>query len=278
MALKLFKPTTPGLRGKAIVDTSALSKVAPCKALTHGKKRISSRDTKGRISVRRRGGGHKRRYRIIDFKREKVNIEAVVKTVEYDPNRSAFIALVAYKDGEKRYHLATENMREGQVIISGDEVRSVEGNTLSLSKINIGSFIHNIEMMPGRGGQMVRSAGSAAKLLGRDGKYATVELPSGEVRKILSTCRASVGVVSNKDKKNEKSGKAGRGRWFGRRPKVRGVVMNPVDHPMGGGEGRSSGGRHPCSPTGVPSKGFKTRSVRKWTSKFIVRSRKTKRR
>jgi len=248
----------------------------PEKTLTKGIKKKSARDGQGHISVRRRGGGAKKKYRQIDFKRNLYDIYGTVKTIEYDPNRTSVISLVTYTNGEKRYVLTTEKMQVGSKIISGEKVKSKEGNHLPLMNINVGAFIHNIELVPGRGGKIVRSAGAFAKLLGKDGKYVSVELPSGEVRLILGTCYATVGVISNKEKKNEKSGKAGRTRWLGRRPKVRGVVMNPVDHPMGGGEGRSSGGRHPCSPTGLLAKGFRTRKAKKYSDAFIIRKRKRK--
>lgn len=276
MATKVYKATTPSMRGKVSVKAVELTGDAPEKSLLRRKKRVSARDNQGRISVRRRGGGHKKRYRLIDFKRKKYDVNAVVKTIEYDPNRTAFIALLVYEDGEKRYILATDGMKPGMSVVSGSDVRTAEGNSLPLEKINIGSFVHNIEINPGRGGQMVRSAGSFARVLGRDGDYVTLSFPSGEVKRILGRCYATVGIVSNKDKKNEKSGKAGRSRWLGKRPKVRGVVMNPVDHPMGGGEGKSSGGRHPCSPTGVAAKGLKTRSKKKYSDSFIVRRRKVR--
>ncbi len=272
--IKIAKPVTPGRRGKVYVRNFDLSSDGPLKKLTKGKKKISSRDNQGRISVRRRGAGHKRRYRIIDFKLTKPSMRGVVKTIEYDPNRNVFIALVCYSDGDKRYVLATENMKKGFEINSGEEAKSEEGNTLPLNKINVGSFIHNIELHPGKGGQIVRSAGGFARLLGIDGKYASVVLPSGETRKILASCLATIGVLSNKEFKNIKRGKAGVSRWQGRRPKVRGVVMNPVDHPMGGGEGKTSGGRHPCSPTGIIAKGFRTRKSKKYSNKLIVRRRK----
>lgn len=278
MAIRTHKPVTPSSRGKvSLVRAELTPGVKPEKSLLRKKKRISARGYKGRISVRRRGGGHKKRYRIIDFKRNKQGVEALVKSIEYDPNRSAFIALVVYKDGEKRYILATENMTVGKTVVSGPDVRSDEGNSLPLSNITVGSFVHNVEIEPGRGGQVVRSAGAFARLLGRDGDFVSLTFPSGETKRVLGRCYATVGVVSNKDKKNEKSGKAGRSRWLGKRPKVRGVVMNPVDHPMGGGEGRTSGGRHPCSPTAVPSKGYKTRSPKKYSDQFIIRRRKAKR-
>ena len=278
MLMKYFKPITPGTRNKVIVGFGQISKVKPEKSLTKGKSRISGRDGQGRISVRRKGGGHKKKYRIIDFKRNKFDIPALVKTIEYDPNRSAFIALVAYKDGEKRYILASSNLQIGQTIIStsSKEIKNQEGNSMPLKFINVGNFVHNVELNPGKGGQIVRSAGSFAKLLGRDNEYVILQFPSGEVRKVLGKCYATIGVVSNKERKNESSGKAGRSRWLGKRPKVRGVVMNPVDHPMGGGEGKTSGGRHPCSPTGQPSKGLKTRKLKKYSTKFIVRRRKSK--
>ena len=278
MAIKTHKPVTPSTRNKvSLVRSELTSGVKPEKSLLRKKKRISARGYKGRISVRRRGGGHKRRYRVVDFKRNKYGIEGVVKSIEYDPNRSAFIALIVYKDGEKRYIIATEDMKVGNSVISGPDVRSDDGNSLPLAKINVGSFVHNVEIEPGRGGQVVRSAGAFARLLGRDGSFVTLTFPSGETKRVLGNCYATVGVVSNKDKKNEKSGKAGRSRWLGKRPKVRGVVMNPVDHPMGGGEGRTSGGRHPCSPTAVPSKGYKTRSPKKYSDQFIIRRRKSRR-
>jgi large subunit ribosomal protein L2 len=277
MLIKSHRPTTPGLRGKVSVK-AFVNKVKPDKGLTFGKRRISGRGGDGQISVRRRGGGHKRLYRVIDFKRDKRNIWGTVKFIEYDPNRSALIALVVYEDGEKRYVLATETMAVGQKIISSKDAKSEDGNCLPLENINIGSFIHNIEINLGRGGQMIRSAGAFARLLGKDGDYVSVELASGEVRKFFSKNCATIGVLSNKEKINENKGKAGKNRWLGKRPKVRGVAMNPVDHPMGGGEGKSSGGRHPCSPTGQKSKGLKTRSVKKYSDKFIIRKRKLKRR
>ena len=276
MGIRHIKPTTPGQREKVLNSFEELTKGAPEKSLTSGRKRISGRDNQGRISVRRRGGGAKKKFRQIDFLREKFDNPATVKSIEYDPNRSANIALLAYSDGEKRYILAPEGLRVGQKLLSGDGVKSELGNCLPLEKINIGAFIHALEIKPGKGAQMVRSAGAYAKLLGRDGKYCSVQMPSGEVRLVLGRCRATVGVVGNKDHKNVVSGKAGRSRWLGKRPSVRGVAMNPVDHPMGGGEGRSSGGRHPVSPTGVLAKGYKTRSSKKYSDKFIIRKRKTK--
>ncbi len=274
--IKKARPVTPGRRGKVYLEYNEITTSKPFKKLTSGKKKISSRDNQGRISVRRRGGGHKRKYRIIDFKRDKFNVAGVVKSIEYDPNRNVFVSLVSYKDGEKRYILTTENMKVGFPVMSGESVKSEEGNALPLNKINIGSFVHNIEIKPSKGGQIVRSAGASARLLGLDGKYASVVLPSGETRRILGSCYATVGVLSNKEFKNIKWGKAGVSRWQGKRPKVRGVVMNPVDHPMGGGEGKTSGGRHPCSPTGMIAKGFKTRKPKKYSNQFITRRRKKK--
>jgi large subunit ribosomal protein L2 len=227
------------------------------------------------MTIRYSGGGHKKRYRLIDFKRNKDGIEATVKSIEYDPNRSARIALVVYKDGEKRYIIAPEKLQVGQTIISGDSVVPELGNTMQLANIPLGTDVHNIEMKPGKGGMLARSAGSYGTLTSRDGKYAIIKLPSGESRMILTTCRATIGIVSNKDHGLEKSGKAGRSRWKGRRPRTRGVAMNPVDHPMGGGEGRASGG-HPRSRTGLPAKGYKTRTPKKYSNKYIVEKRKSK--
>lgn len=274
MGMKNFRPVTPGQRQKVLLDFSELTKNYPEKSLVSGKKRISSRDNKGRISIRRRGGGAKRRYRLVDFKRDKKDVFASVKAIEYDPNRSANIALLVYSDGEKRYILSPEGLKVGDRVSSGENAKIQVGCSLPLEKINSGVFIHNIEINPGKGGQLARSAGTYGKLLGRDGKYCSVEMPSGEVRLILQTCYATVGLVGNREHQNVSSGKAGRSRWLGRRPKVRGVVMNPVDHPMGGGEGKTSGGRHPVSPTGVLSKGFKTRSKKRYSDKMILRRRK----
>ena len=275
MALKQLKPTTPGNRGKVNLKYVELTRKSSEKILTKGIKKNSGRGGDGKISVRRKGGGAKRKYRIIDFKRRKFDIQGMIKSIEYDPNRNAFIALVVYADGEKNYVLATANMIVGNKVISGEDVKSVEGNCLPLGKINIGAFVHNIELQPNKGGQMVRAAGTGAKILGRDGNKVSMMLPSGEVRIFDSKCKATVGVLSNHDAKNIKLGKAGASRWRGRRPKVRGVAMNPIDHPMGGGEGKTSGGRHPCSPTGVLTKGFKTRK-KKYSDKFIIRRKKKK--
>ena len=278
MAIREWKPVTPGQRGKVLLDSKDLTRRHPEKTLLEGKKRISGRDGQGHITVRRRGGGAKRRYRRIDFLRNKRDTEGRIKTIEYDPNRSAYIALVTYVDGEKRYILCPDGLRVGDKIVSGHHATPEVGNALPLERINVGTFIHNIELTLGKGGQLARSAGVFAKILGRDGKYCSIQFPSGEVRQILGKCYATVGVVGNKNHKNIMSGKAGRSRWLNRRPKVRGVAMNPVDHPMGGGEGRTSGGRHPVSPTGVPAKGFKTRRANKYSDHFILRKRKTKRR
>ncbi len=276
MGLKNLKPVTSAMRGKVGLNFEELSGIKPVKSLCKGKSSISARDSKGRISVRRRGGGAKRKYRQIDFKRNKANIEGTIKTIEYDPNRSAFISLVNYTDGDRRYILAIDGLKVGTKIISGEEAKSREGNCLPLRKVNIGSFVHNIEIKRGKGGQVVRSAGGGAKVLGRDGDFVSLQLPSGEVKLFRGECYATIGVISNKDNRNIKLGKAGASRYLGRRPKVRGVVMNPVDHPMGGGEGKSSGGRHPCSPTGVIAKGFKTRKKKKYSNRLILRRRNEK--
>jgi large subunit ribosomal protein L2 len=273
MAVKKFNPITPGQRRKIIVSTEGISKAAPEKSLLEPTTRSGGRNNTGKMTMRYIGGGHKKMYRIIDFKREKDGVSAVVKTIEYDPNRSARIALLVYEDGEKRYILAPEGIKEGQKLISGAGVPPEVGNTLLLGEIPLGTVIHNIEMRPGQGGVMARSAGSYAQILSRDGKYATLKMPSGETRMILITCKATIGSVSNSDHAIEKSGKAGRSRWLGRRPRNRGVAMNPVDHPMGGGEGRASGG-HPRSRKGIKAKGYKTRKRNSPTNKYIVERRK----
>jgi large subunit ribosomal protein L2 len=275
MALKSYKPTTPVLRYKQISDKTEITADAPYKPLTEGIKRSSGRNNQGRITSRRRGGGHKRLYRIIDFKRNRSNIPCVVETVEYDPNRTARIALVKYVDGQRRYILAPEGIKVGDTLNSGDGVEFKIGNTLPLRDIPLNTKIYNIEMKPGKGGQIARSAGASAELIAKDGKMVQVRLPSGEVRRIQEICMATIGQTSNADHTNEVSGSAGRSRWLGKRPSVRGVAMNPVDHPLGGGEGRSAGGRHPCSPWGKSAKGTKTRN-NKATDKFIVK-RRTKR-
>jgi large subunit ribosomal protein L2 len=273
MAIKSYKPTSPGTRFRSRQTSEEVADTKPLKSLTEGKKRISGRDSRGQISVRRRGGGNKRRYRIIDFRREKDGIPAVVAAIEYDPNRSARIARLHYVDGEKRYILAPLGLKPGDRIVSGADADIIPGNTLPLVNMPLGTTIHNIELVRGKGGQMVRSAGSSAQLIAKEGDYAQIRLPSGEVRKIHILCRATVGQVGNPEHENVSYGKAGVNRWLGRRPKVRGVAMNPVDHPMGGGEGKTSGGRHPTSPWGWKTKGMKTRNNKR-TDKFIVRKRK----
>ena len=274
MGLKKFKPITPTTRYKTVLDFSELTAAEPYKPLTKGKNENSGRGYKGHISVRRRGGGHKQRYRLIDFKRNKYGIEGKVATIEYDPNRSANIALINYIDGEKRYIIAPDTLKVGESILSGENVEIKVGNTLPLKNIPLGTNIYNIEMNRGRGGQLVRAAGSAAVITAKEGTYCLIKLPSGEIRKMHQDCYATIGEVGNKDHALVTVGKAGRSRWLNRRPKVRGVAMNPVDHPLGGGEGKSSGGRHPCSPTGMPSKGFKTRKKHKISDKYIVNRRK----
>ena len=273
MAVRKFNPTTPGQRHKIIgtFDTSTAS--APEKSLVVGKKSTGGRNNAGKMTMRYLGGGHKRKFRVIDFKREKDGIPATVKTIEYDPNRSARIALLFYADGEKRYILAPNGLEVGQVLLSGAEAAPEVGNSLPLQNIPLGTVIHNIELRPGQGAALVRSAGTFAQLTSREGKYAIIKLPSGETRMILCTCKATIGAVGNSDHALEQSGKAGRSRWFGRRPHNRGVVMNPVDHPMGGGEGRQSGG-HPRSRKGLLAKGYKTRAPKKASSRYIIERKK----
>ncbi len=273
MAAKKINPVTPGQRHKVTSNFEAVTSGTPEKSLLSPFKKSGGRNNVGKMTMRYIGGGHKKRYRVIDFKREKDGIQGTVKSVEYDPNRSARIALVYYADGEKRYILAPNGLQVGQVINSGTGVAPEIGNTLYLSEIPLGTVIHNIELRPNSGGVLARSAGTYAQLTSREGKYATVKLPSGETRMVLVTCRATIGSVGNSDHGLERSGKAGRSRWIGRRPRVRGVAMNPVDHPMGGGEGRSSGG-HPRSRKGIPAKGYKTRAPKKQSNKFIVERRK----
>ncbi|MBX3250679.1 MAG: 50S ribosomal protein L2 [Myxococcales bacterium] len=275
MAIKKFKPTSPARRHYEGADLRELSKKEPEKALTTSKSSTGGRNHHGRITSRFRGGGHKRRYRIIDFKRTKTGVPALVAALEYDPNRSARIALLHYKDGEKAYILAPDGLKVGDEVVSSRHADVKPGNSLTLRHIPLGTMIHNIELKKGKGGQLVRSAGVAAQLMAKDGDYAQVRLPSTEVRMVHLDCRATIGQVSNPQHARITLGKAGRTRWLGRRPHNRGVVMNPVDHPMGGGEGRTSGGRHPCSPWGQLAKGKKTRT-NKATSKFIVRKRKQK--
>jgi large subunit ribosomal protein L2 len=273
MSLKKFKPTTPGQRHKIISDYAEVTASKPEKSLVEGRSKSGGRNNDGRMTMRYIGGGHKQKYRIIDFKREKHGVPATVKSIEYDPNRTARIALLYYADGEKRYILAPEGLKTGDTVVAGKDVAPNVGNALFLSDIPLGTVIHNIELKPGKGGAIARGAGTYAQLNARDGRYAIVKMPSGETRMILTTCLATIGAVSNSEHNLTVSGKAGRSRWLGRRPRVRGVVMNPVDHPMGGGEGRSSGG-HPRSRNGMPAKGFKTRAKSKYSDKFIIEKRK----
>jgi large subunit ribosomal protein L2 len=274
MAIKKYRPLTPGLRFKTGLTFEEITKKSPEKALTKGKSKHAGRGAGGRISVRRKGGGHKRSYRQIDFRRDKIGIPGRVTAIEYDPNRSSFIALIAYKDGEKRYILAPEGLVVGKTVISGPDAAFEIGNALPLGKIPLGIQIHNIELNLGRGGQMARSAGTSATVVAKEGLYVTVRLPSGEMRMVNERCYATVGELGNKDHMNVSLGKAGRSRWLGKRPKVRGTAMNPVDHPHGGGEGKTKGGRHPVTPWGQPTKGYKTRKKRNTTSRFIVKRRK----
>ncbi len=276
MGLKSYRPLTPTLRYKQISDKTEITAQKPYKPLTEGIKRSSGRNNVGEITSRRRGGGHKKLYRIIDFKRKNDVQSCVVETVEYDPNRTARIALVRYEDGKRAYIIAPNNIKVGDVLNAGEKAEYKIGNALPLRNIPLNAIIHNIEMKPGKGAQLARSAGAGAELIAKDGKLCQVRLPSGEVRYIPEDCLAVIGQVSNVDHMNESSGSAGRSRWLGIRPSVRGVVMNPVDHPLGGGEGRTSGGRHPCSPWGKNSKGQKTRNNKR-TDKFIVRRRQKKR-
>jgi large subunit ribosomal protein L2 len=273
MGIRKFNPVTPGQRHKVASTFDEITSSKPEKSLIAPLKKSGGRNNTGKMTMRYIGGGHKRRYRLIDFKRDKQNMKAEVKTIEYDPNRSARIALVEYKDGEVRYIIAPAGLTVGTIIESGKGVSPDVGNSMYLSEVPLGSVIHNIEMQPGKGAQLARSAGSYAQLNARDGKYAVIKLPSGETRMVLITCKATIGAVSNGEHSLTRSGKAGRSRWLGRRPRVRGVVMNPVDHPMGGGEGKSSGG-HPRSRKGLPAKGYKTRSRTKASNKHIIERRK----
>ncbi len=274
MGIRNLKPTTPGSRFASRSDFSEITKNFPEKKLTKALRKTGGRNNKGRITVRHRGGGHRRRYRIIDFKRDKFDIPAKVASIEYDPNRSANIALLFYSDGEKRYILSPFGTKIGDVILSGENVPLKIGNALPLKKVATGMFVHNIELEPGRGGQLARSAGSAAQVMAHDDGFTTLKLPSGEVRQVRQHCFATVGEVGNKSHEQIVSGKAGRSRWLGKRPTVRGVVMNPIDHPHGGGEGKSSGGRHPVSPWGTPTKGYKTRKKNKKSNEYILKRRK----
>ena len=273
MPIKKHKPITPGLRARLSNTYSDVTRSKPEKSLTVGISKSGGRNNQGKMTMRHIGGGHKRRYRIIDFKRDKDGVAATVKSIEYDPNRTAFIALLEYSDGEKRYIIAPKGLKVGDEVMSGKGAQPNTGNAMYLSDIPLGSQIHAIEMRPGRGAQLARSAGTYATLTGREGKYAVVKLPSSEVRKVLVTCKATIGTTSNPDHALENMGKAGRKRWKGRRPRVRGVAMNPVDHPMGGGEGRASGG-HPRSRTGIMAKGQKTRNPNKSSNKLIISRRK----
>jgi large subunit ribosomal protein L2 len=273
MSVRKLKPITPGQRFRVVNGFDAITTDKPEKSLLAPKKRSGGRNNQGKMTTRNIGGGHKQKYRIIDFKRDKHNIPATVKTIEYDPNRTAFIALLSYADGEKRYVIAQNGLQVGQTVISGTKVAPEVGNAMLLSDIPLGTTISCIELHPGQGAVMARSAGSFAQLMARTGKYGTVKLPSGETRHVLLTCNATIGVVSNSDHQLLVSGKAGRRRWLGRRPRVNAVRMNPVDHPMGGGEGRASGG-HPRSRNGIPAKGFKTRSKKKSSNKYIIERRK----
>jgi large subunit ribosomal protein L2 len=275
MAVKKVKPTSAGRRAQSYSTFDEITSTTPEKGLLKELRKKGGRNSYGRITCRHRGGGQKRHYRIIDFKRDKIGIPAKVAAIEYDPNRSARIALLHYVDGEKRYILAPVNLHVGDTVISGPEADIKPGNTLPLNKIPLGTHIHNIELRIGKGGQIVRSAGTYAQLMAKEDRYALIKLPSGEVRMVLSNCKATIGQLGNVIHENISLGKAGRKRWLGRRPKVRGVAMNPVDHPMGGGEGRSSGGRHPCSPWGMPTKGFKTRKTRK-SNRYIIKKRTKK--
>ncbi len=275
MALKQYRPITPSLRQLVIVDRSELWKGKPVKALTEGLTKSGGRNNTGRITARRIGGGHKRVYRLVDFKRRKFDVPAVVERLEYDPNRTAFIALIKYQDGTLSYILAPQRLKVGDTVVSGEKVDVKPGNAMPLRNIPVGSIVHNVELKAGKGGQVARSAGTYLQLVGRDGGYAQLKLPSGELRVVRGECMATLGAVSNPDQMNTNLGKAGRNRWKGQRPLTRGVAKNPVDHPHGGGEGRTSGGRHPVTPWGKPTKGARTRH-NKSTDKFIIRSRHAK--
>ncbi|MBS1079921.1 50S ribosomal protein L2 [Gluconobacter kondonii] len=274
MALKHFNPTTPSTRGTVLIDRSELFKGKPIKQLTEGKNKSGGRNNHGRTTVRFRGGGHKQSYRYVDFKRRKFDVPATVERLEYDPNRTAFIALIKYEDGELAYILAPQRVKVGDRVISGAHTDVKPGNAMPLGAMPVGTIVHNIELKQGAGGKLARSAGTYAQLVGKDAGYAQIKLQSGELRLVRGECMATVGAVSNPDNMNQHMGKAGRSRWLGRRPHNRGVVMNPVDHPHGGGEGRTSGGRHPVTPWGVPTKGYKTR-VNKKTDSLIIRRRKS---
>ena len=276
MSIRKRKPRSPGVRFQTISGFDEITKAEPEKSLLVSISRSGGRNNNGRVTAKRRGGGHRKQYRIIDFKRGKDGIEAKVVGIEYDPNRSARIALLVYSDGEKRYIIAPAKLNVGDVLVSGENAEIKIGNCLPLKDIPEGTLIHNIEMRPGKGAQIARSAGNGVQLMAKEGEYVTLKLRSGEVRLIHKNCRATIGIVGNSDHENVSIGKAGRVRWMGRRPRVRAVAMNPVDHPMGGGEGRSSGGRHPCSPWGQSAKGLKTRKVNKLSNKFILNRKKKK--
>ncbi len=275
MALKTYNPTTPGHRNLVLVDRSDLWKGEPVKALTEGLRKKAGRNNTGRITARRRGGGHKRRYRVVDFKRQKMDVIATVERFEYDPNRTAFIALIKYEDGEVAYILAPQRLQVGDTVVSSESADIKPGNAIPLRNIPVGTIVHNVELKAGKGGQIARSAGTYVQLVGKDRGYAQIRLNSGELRLVRGECMATIGAVSNPDQQNIKLGKAGRSRWLGKRPAVRGVAMNPIDHPHGGGEGRTSGGRHPVTPWGVPTKGKKTRRNKK-TDALIMRRRHQK--
>jgi large subunit ribosomal protein L2 len=274
MAIRKLKPNTPGTRSMSIAAFDEITRTTPEKSLTTSLKKSGGRNSNGRITSRARGGGHKRKYRIIDFKRNKIGVPAKVFSIEYDPNRSARIALLHYVDGEKRYILAPDGLKVGDKVLSGEGAEIRVGNALKIKDIPLGSFIHNVELKPGKGGQIGRSAGMSIQLMAKEGRYAQIKLPSGEVRMVSLECMATYGVVGNSDHENISLGKAGRSRWIGRRPKTRGVAMNPVDHPMGGGEGKTSGGGHPVSPWGQPAKGLKTRKKKNPSNKYIIKRRK----
>lgn len=273
MGTKSFKPTSPGQRHAKLSNFSEVTSASPEKKLTTKLSKNGGRNNKGRITVRHQGGGHKRRYRVIDFKRNKTGVPAKIASIEYDPNRTAYIALLNYADGEKRYIIAPQKVSVGDTVVSSAHADIKPGNALKLKYIPVGTVIHNIELKPGKGGQLARSAGAWAQLVAKEGKHASIKLPSGEIRKVLQQCRATIGAVSNREHENRSLGKAGRRRWLGVRPTVRGVAMNPVDHPHGGGEGRTSGGRHPVTPWGTPTKGYKTRKNKR-TTRLIVKGRK----
>jgi large subunit ribosomal protein L2 len=275
MAIKKYKPTTPSLRFRTVPTFEEITSIIPEKSLLRPLRKNGGRNNKGRVTARHRGGGHKRHYRLIDFKRDKRDIPARVASIEYDPNRSAYIALLHYVDGEKRYILAPDGLKVDDMLLSGENAEIRTGNSLPVGAMPLGTFLHNIEFFPGKGGQIARSAGTYVQLVAKEGEFAHLKMPSGEVRLVKQTCYGTIGQVGNPDHKNITWGKAGARRWRGLRPKVRGVAMNPVDHPMGGGEGRSSGGRHPCTPWGKPTKGWKTRSKRK-SNKYIVEHRSKK--